>query len=154
MEEQVLFDWDDKNGIATCILTDKNNHTFYGEAHCHPKDQDMMSEKTGYAIAFRRAYIKTLCYYRDTECKPNLKALKQFFNSINQSKDYDENNYIVKRLLKHITMAQEDLDITNELIKSERKTLRQYIDQKDEFYGKIRNNRQKESMKNVLVKNK
>lgn len=153
MEEQIMFDWDAEKGVATCILTDKNNHTFYGEAHCHPKDQDMMSEKTGYAIAFHRAYIKNLCYYRDTECKPTLKALKQFYNSINHSKEYDAKNYIVKRLLKHISIAQQDLDTVIELITDERKSLRKFIDQKDEFYCKVRNNRQKESMKNVLVKN-
>lgn len=153
MEDKTLFDWDSETGTATCILTDGKNHTFYGEAHCHPKDQDMMSEKTGYAIALRRAYIKALCYYRDTECKPTLKALNQFYNSINYSKEYDKKNYIVKRLLKHIAIAQKDLDAVNELIAEERKGLRDYIDQKDEFYGKIRNKRQAESVKNVLRTN-
>ena len=152
MKEQTLFDWDSENGIATCILTDGHHHVFYGEARCHPKDKDMMSEKTGYAIALRRAYIKALCYYRDSDCKPKLKTLKQFYNSINFSKEYDSKHYIVKRLLKHIDIAQKDLDSINELIKTEREQLKIFIDQKDEFYGKIRNNRQKESMKNVLVK--
>lgn len=150
MEEQVLFDWDKDLGAAICIITDKHNNTFYGEAHCHPKDKDMMSEKTGYAIAFRRAYIKTLCHYRDTECKPTLKALKQFYNSINHSKEYDAKNYMVKRLLKHIYVAQQDLDTVNELIADERKGLRKFIDQKDEFYCKVRNNRQAKLVENVL----
>ena len=152
MKERTLFDWDAENGIATCILTDGKNHVFYGEAKCHPKDHDMMSEKTGYAIALRRAYIKALCYYRDAECKPTLKALKQYYNSINLNKDFDKTNYMVKRLFKHIAIAEKDLAAMNELIKDERKSLKTFIEQKDEFYTKIRNNRQKESVRNVLVK--
>lgn len=153
MKERTSFNWNEETATATCTLTDGNNHIFCGEAVCHPKDKDMMSEKTGYAIALRRAYIKALCYYRDTECKPTLKALKQFYNSINRSKEYDKKNYMVKRLLKHIAIAQNDLDTVNELIKEERAGLRRYIDQKDEFYHKIRNNRQAELVKNVLRPN-
>lgn len=151
MKDKTLFDWDEENGIASCILTDGNNHTFYGEARCHPKDQDMKSEKTGYAIALRRAYIKALCYYRDNECKPTIKALKKYYNSICNNKDFDKTNYMVKRLYKHIMIAEKDLEAVRELIAEERKSLYEYIDQKDEFYHKIRNRRQAESMKNVLA---
>ena len=112
----------------------------------------MKSEKTGCTIALRRAYIKTLCHYRDNECKQTLKTLKHFLNSINCSKEYDEKHYIVKRLLKHIAMAEQDLATVNKLIKDEKKELRNFIEQKDEFYTKIRNNRQKDFARNVLVK--
>ena len=78
MKVETLFDWSEDTGVATCIITNKNGQTFYGYATCHPKDQDMKSEKTGCTIALRRAYIKTLCHYRDNECKQTLKTLFKF----------------------------------------------------------------------------
>ena len=49
-------------------------------------------------------------------------------------------------------MAEQDLATVNKLIKDEKKELRNFIEQKDEFYTKIRNNRQKDSARNILVK--
>ena len=40
-----MFEWDEELGLASCIITDKEN-TFYGQAHCHDDDLDMMNEKT------------------------------------------------------------------------------------------------------------
>lgn len=51
------FTWDEESGSAICIIKDEKNRVFIGEAICHPDDQDMISERTGCELAFRRAKL-------------------------------------------------------------------------------------------------
>ena len=84
MKNEPIFTWDEDKLMASCIITDKNQ-TFIGIAQCHPEDSDMASEKTGCEIAFRRAKINALRYFRD-ELIITLKAYNQLYYSMNQSK--------------------------------------------------------------------
>ena len=141
MKQKPIFNWDPEEGVASCIIKYKNQ-TFCGVAMCHKEDQDMMSEKTGMEIAYRRATIDYLKYVRDMELKPALKALKQLYYTMKHSTHFNPNSYENSKLQRHIRMYEFDLETINELIVNERKNLKDYIDKKDEFYKKTRISRQ------------
>lgn len=141
MKQEPIFNWDPEEGVASCIIKYKNQ-TFCGVAMCHKEDQDMMSEKTGMEIAYRRATIDYLKYVRDMELKPALKALKQLYYTMKHSTHFNPKSYENSKLQRHIRMYEFDLETINELIVNERKNLKDYIDKKDEFYKKTRISRQ------------
>lgn len=141
MKQEPIFNWDPKEGVASCIIKYKNQ-TFCGVAMCHEEDKDMMSEKTGMEIAYRRATIDYLKYVRDMELKPALKALKQLYYTMKHSTHFNPKSYENSKLQRHIRMYEFDLETINELIVNERKNLKDYIDKKDEFYKKTRISRQ------------
>ena len=141
MKQEPIFNWDPEEGVASCIIKYKNQ-TFCGVAMCHKEDQDMMSEKTGMEIAYRRATIDYLKYVRDMELKPALKALKQLYYTMKHSTHFNPESYENSKLQRHIRMYEFDLETINELIVNERKNLKDYIDKKDEFYKKTRISRQ------------
>lgn len=119
--------WDPDTGVSQCVITAKDGSVHVGSAKCSPKDQDMMSEKTGAAIAEMRAQIAYLRHERDAEVKPELKALKRFWNTINQSKYYDANSYPVQILLRSIQRYENDLDAINEEISAIKDNLSVYM---------------------------
>ena len=141
MKQEPIFNWDPEEGVASCIIKYKNQ-TFCGVAMCHEEDKDMMSEKTGMEIAYRRATIDYLKYVRDMELKPALKALKQLYYTMKHSTHFNPKSYENSKLQRHIRMYEFDLETINELIVNERKNLKDYIDKKDEFYKKTRISRQ------------
>ena len=141
MKQEPIFNWDPEEGVASCIIKYKNQ-TFCGVAMCHEEDKDMMSEKTGMEIAYRRATIDYLKYVRDMELKPALKALKQLYYTMKHSTHFNPKSYENSKLQRHIRMYEFDLETINELIVDERKSLKDYIDKKDEFYKKTRIGRQ------------
>lgn len=141
MKQEPIFNWDPEEGVASCIIKYKNQ-TFCGVAMCHEEDKDMMSEKTGMEIAYRRATIDYLKYVRDMELKPALKALKQLYYTMKHSTHFNPKSYENSKLQRHIRMYEFDLETINELIINERKNLKDYIDKKDEFYKKTRISRQ------------
>ena len=141
MKQKPIFNWDPEEGVASCIIKYKNQ-TFCGVAMCHEEDKDMMSEKTGLEIAYRRATIDYLKYVRDMELKPALKALKQLYYTMKHSTHFNPKSYENSKLQRHIRMYEFDLETINELIVNERKNLKDYIDKKDEFYKKTRIGRQ------------
>lgn len=141
MRNQPIFEWDEESLIAVCILTDGED-VFYGTARCHETDADMANEKTGCEIAFRRARIKLYRHYRDT-CKTKLNALNQLYYSMNTSKRFNPKSYENRMLQRQIHMTEFDLDTAKEMIAGEEQSLREYITEKDNFYKKIRANREK-----------
>ena len=141
MKQEPIFNWDPEEGVASCIIKYKNQ-TFCGVAMCHEEDKDMMSEKTGMEIAYRRATIDYLKYVRDMELKPALKALKQLYYTMKHSTHFNPKSYENSKLQRHIRLYEFDLETINELIVNERKNLKDYIDKKDEFYKKTRIGRQ------------
>lgn len=141
MKQEPILNWDPEEGVASCIIKYKNQ-TFCGVAMCHEEDKDMMSEKTGMEIAYRRATIDYLKYVRDMELKPALKALKQLYYTMKHSTHFNPKSYENSKLQRHIRMYEFDLETINEIIIDERKNLKDYIDKKDEFYKKTRIGRQ------------
>ena len=141
MNNKPIFNWDAEQRIASCVLS-TGTKVFSGIAQCHPDDEDMMSEKTGCEIAFRRAKIDLLRDYRN-EIEIKLSALNQLYYSMNQSKKFDNKSYEYKMLKRQINMYKFDLETVKEQIQQEQDSLREYIENKGKFYTHIRTNRQK-----------
>lgn len=141
MRQMPFFSWDEETGEATCVMPYKDGVVFYGLATCHPDDRDMMSEKTGCDIAYRRASIKALAYHRDTEVKPALGALKQLYFSMKHSQNFNEKSYENKMLQRQIRQLELDLATTKEMLVDARQSLNSLLQEKDLFYQRIRYNR-------------
>ena len=140
--EKINTLWDEEYRHAYCGIKTPDGNTVVGEAICHPQDVDMVSEKTGCTIAERRAYIKYMQYQKENILKPELKALKKFYNVVNQSKYYDEQDYTNQMLIRHIKRLEEDIKALKQEIETEKINLRDYISTKDTFYQEVRKRRQ------------
>jgi len=140
--EKINTLWDEEYRHAYCGIKTPDGNTVVGEAICHPQDVDMVSEKTGCTIAERRAYIKYMQYQKENILKPELKALKKFYNVVNQSKYYDEQDYTNQMLIRHIKRLEEDIKSLKQEIETEKINLRDYISTKDTFYQEVRKRRQ------------
>ena len=135
------FIWEQDTGYAACILTDNStNKTYFGSAVCADIDKDMMSEKTGCQIAHSRAAIEALKARRE-ELKAGYKSLRQFYYSVNRSKNYSKKGYMERMLNRQLRMYELDLSVIEDEIKSQNQMLKEYIDAKDNFYKRIRANR-------------
>ena len=135
--------WNDDMGVAVCTIIISNGDKVTGYAECSEKDKDMISEKVGCTIAEKRAYIEYLRYIRDKELKPELKALNKFYNVINQSKYYNEQDYSNQMLLRNIKRLEDDLAALKEEIQEEKQSLKNYINEKETFYQNVRKYRGK-----------
>ena len=141
MKYEPVFSWSQEEKCAVCAISD-GIHTFYGTAYCDPEDEDMMSEKTGCEIAYRRAKIKVLRHSKN-QLKERLAALNQLYYSMNRSKHFNEKSYENKMLQRQIHFIKNDLTTVKEMITTEEKNLRDFIESKDVFYKKVRARRQK-----------
>ena len=131
------FEYDEDAGSAICVVFYKDKY-FTGMATCAPEDEDMSSERTGCEIASHRAYIKYFTYVRDNELVPGLNVLKHYYNTIKQSKKFDEKSYECKMLKRQIKLYETELNTVRQEIAFEKKSLKDYIDGKEKLYKKIR----------------
>ena len=145
MKNEPIFSWSPEQKCAVCAITD-DNKTFYGTAYCDPEDEDMMSEKTGYEIAYRRARIKA-CRYTKNQLKERLAALNQLYYSMNRSKKFNEKSYENRMLQRQLRLIKDDLATVKDMIATEEQNLRNFIENKDKFYKKVRANRNKAKSK-------
>lgn len=139
---KITYEYNDTIGMSICTIIDKGK-TYQGFAWCSKEDQDMKNEKTGLTIAEFRAHIAQAKGIRDNEIKPGLAALKQAKYAINQSKYFNKNSYEYRMLEQQINNYEEDLIFIKNTIALQKAKLKQYMDQKKDFYEKIRKNRQK-----------
>lgn len=142
MKREPVFTWDEKTGHATCTLFD-GNKTYVGEAHCHVDDLDVMSERTGYEIAMRRAQINFLIHVRDNEIKPGVLALKELLSEIDHSTKFNPKAYETLALYRKIRQKEFDLFAIKEELAREKESLKEYLAQKDIFYNQLRRVRKK-----------
>lgn len=140
MKYEPIFTWDPENRTAICAITDGKN-TFYGTAYCHPDDLDMMGEKTGCEIAFRRARIKAY-KYNSSQLKERLAGLNQLYYSMKHSKKFNPKSYENKMLQRQIRLITSDLATLKEMVASEEQELKALIAAKEGFYKAIRQQRQ------------
>ena len=118
----IIYDYDKETLKSSCII-EKNNIIGIGNAFCHPKDTDIVSERTGMRIAEDRAYIHYLQNYKASQLRPALTALKHVYATMQHSKQFNPHSYEAKRLRKEI--------------KNIEKEIKEYIDDKEkmaEFY--------------------
>lgn len=139
MKHEPKFYFNPDEGSSLCVLQTKSK-TYIGTAQCHKNDRDMLSEKTGCEIAYHRAIINSL-KDRKNELTLKLAGLKEYYHTMNCSKYFNENDYAIRRLSSHMSMLDEDIAITKDLIKEEQDYLKKYMTDKADFYEKIRRNR-------------
>lgn len=137
--------WIDDMGIAICTITTSNGDKVTGYAECSEQDLDMISEKVGCTIAEKRAYMSYLRYVRDMQLKPELKALKKFYNVINQSKYYNSEDYSNQMLLRTISRLEADLQELKGELAAAKKDLSTYIQDKETFYQTVRKHRKNDT---------
>lgn len=123
-----------------CVISSKNK-TYVGTAQCREEDRDMMSEKTGCEIAYRRAQINMLKSLRDELCI-ELKGLKKYYYTICNSKYYNKKNYMAVMLQRQIVMREESLAELREMLLDAQENLKQYMNAKAKFYDMIRKRRE------------
>ena len=138
MNYEPKFSWHPDSGTAICVLKDNKGRTFVGEAMCHPNDLDMVSERTGCELAFRRAKLEYLRTIRDAELKPALRALKHLYGCMTHSTNFNANSYEARTIRKHIHQITFDLTTIKEEIAYEYQGITDYIKGKDRIYNKIR----------------
>ena len=76
-------------------------------------------------------------------------ALKQFYYTINRSKQFNEKSYENIMLQRQIRMIELDLATAREMIAGEEQELRFYITEKDKFYNQIRKQRERRQKANI-----
>lgn len=133
-----FFDWDEELGLAVCTLQVEGGKKFIGTAQCAVEDQDMKSMHTGMEIASMRASLNALIDERDNIWLPGLKALKEVFYCINRSGEYDKSHYEAKMLYRKIQEYEANLKYVRNAIKSLKANLTRYIDNKENYYIKLR----------------
>lgn len=128
------FEYD--NGQALCVIEYKD-HYFVGQAHCHPDDEDFMSEKTGSFIAESRAHQKYLKFVKNCEILPKLEALNHLKSTLTVQGG-SKPDYFRRRLESEIKNLEEDLAMCKRALANEEQYLHGYIKEKDKLYKRIR----------------
>ena len=135
--KEPICKWDADNGIAYCTIFDADGHAHEGKAVCAADDADMMNEKTGMEIAYRRAEIKAYKAYK-YKIKNKLEALNQLYYSMKHSKKFNPKSYENIMLQRQIHLCNDDLDTANNIISTAQLDLKIYIKAKDELYKQFR----------------
>ena len=143
MSKKVDFTWDETSGICGCsiFLTDLLHG--YGIAQCADQDKDVISERTGMAIAEFRAQINILQNYKNNVLRPSLDALKHLMSTMVQSPKFNPTSYEAKRIEKEMNNYRQEIDDINSTINSVKANLYDYINFHEEVTQKIRKNEHK-----------
>lgn len=102
----------------------------------------MKSENTGSFIAMSRATIKALKGKKE-QFKQKRQGLLELYYDVIYNKEYNDNEFLAKRLKRKINQYSKDINTISSLIEEEQKCLQQYIEDKDKFYRLIRAKREK-----------
>lgn len=133
-----------ETGVATVTLVWQGQE-FIGKAFCHPDDKDMVNELTGLSIAEGRATIKLLKHYRKNVVKPQIAILEQLWATMEQGKYFDKKSPYVRLVRRQIASLKNTEANLRCDIENIRKSIYDYINDKEEFYKKIRSKREAEN---------
>lgn len=120
------FKWDEDMGYAQCYIYYKNQ-VFVGDALCHKDDIKYKSRTVGESLAQYRATRDYLCWVRDNEVLPQLKALNQLYYSMKYSTQFNPKSYEAKMLFRQIRQKKEDIEGIRQLITDLRNAERMMI---------------------------
>ena len=134
--KKVDYYFNPEDGSSLCTIS-FNNRIFVGTAQCSENDKDMLSEKTGCEIAYRRASIYALKYEKDT-IKSELNGLKKYYYTVCRSKYYNKNGYMETMLKRQLAFQQNRLEEITNLLKYNQESLKDYLKNKEIFYKRIR----------------
>ena len=144
MKTHLDFFFDEDKGITTCTYRTENRE-FIGKAYCHPDDFDFKAKITGESISERRAKIKYLKHELNCNLRPGLAALKQLYFSVDRSKFYNKTDYLAKALTRQIKIKESEIELLKDIIKDKEDSLKNYIDEKEKLYQRLRKMRDKEN---------
>lgn len=123
---------------TSCFMIFYKDQTFFGKAECHPDDMDMESQRTGLTIAEARAHIQMLKFIKRHEIQPVIDSYNHLLKNIQSSKKHNPRAYESCMIRSQLAHWENKLkEITND-IKDEEKYLKEYIDQKDKLYRRLR----------------
>lgn len=141
MAEQFIDEWDEEDGIFTCMIPYKSvsgaKLNGYGFAICHPEDKDMQSQYTGLEIAQSRAIIDLAQQVNAYELKPGLKALEHLLSTMDHG-GYNLDSREMVRIRKEIKNYQDDIAFNKEVIRKYKAHVKEYIDNKDKLHKQLR----------------
>lgn len=138
------FIWDDDKRVCTCILT-YDGHDFMGTATCHPIDEDFKNTLVGESIAYTRAFIAAVRYIKHTEVDIPYMALKNLYKNMQTSHRFNEKSFEARMMRGELKRYEEAAAIMKATIKSSKDGLKDYINEKDEYYKAIRDKRKAEN---------
>ena len=131
------YQYNEHNGNSYFYI-EYNGLSMCGQSKCHPDDADMMSERTGLTIAEARAHIQLLKAKKKYEIQPKIDVLRHLLTNIQSSKNHNPKAYESCMLRSQLAHWESQLTEINADIADEEKYLKEYIDQKDKLYRKLR----------------
>lgn len=144
MKDKIQEFWDEETGVARCVYSYQTpyGHIIYGIgiAECAPEDKSFQSKLTGGTIAEYRAEIDLLKNINTQIIHPGIEALKHVLCSMHHSNKYNPKSYEAIRLKKELAHLVDELEENKNAIKDLRQTLTDYINRKNDFYLKVKNN--------------
>lgn len=142
MKEPIEY-WDEEHGLSRCMIPYVTSGGVelmgIGLAECDPEDEEFKSHLTGGIIAQTRAEIDLIKQINKYEIRPAIAALKHVYCTMTHSKKYNPKSYEAIRLKKEIAHLMDEFDENKQLIKELQAQLKTYIEDKDNFYKKIKN---------------
>ena len=123
---------------TSCFAIIYKDQIFFGKAECHPDDKDMESERTGLTIAEARAHIKMLKFIKQHEIQPVIDAYRHLLKNIQSSTHHNPKAYESCMLRSQLSHWETKLAEITTNIADEEKYLKEYTDQKDKLYRRLR----------------
>lgn len=144
---RITATFDEDTGHACYLYRASNGKVYWGEAMCHPDDEEFMSKFTGIHIAKMRCMIE---YAKDekTRIYGKLQGIKQVYYSIIQSKNFNKNNYESKMIYRQMKFIEEEYRDICDSITELKNGLKVYLDSKAAFQKDIIDKRKKNSSNN------
>jgi hypothetical protein len=139
--KEPIFTWNEETGVATCELGG-DGMKFIGTATCHADDLDMKSQRTGSELAFKRAEIEALKYYRNI-LKAQFDALNQLYYSMKHSGNFNDKSYENYMLQRQISLKENDIKEAKEIIIEKKLAIKEMIAGKEALYQQLRKLRNK-----------
>ena len=136
---KISYEYNPYEQISTCTISYKDK-IFVGIAKCHPEDEDMVSERVGAVIAESRASIKYFQYLKE-KTKHQLEILYHLLTYRNKEQKRTKEQ---KQIYKLYTKLQKEIIFFNERIELEKKLLKEYINEKDKVFKKLREKENKQ----------
>lgn len=146
---RTIFNHDEELMTTACFLVSKQGRVFSGFAKCEEEDKEFYNRLTGEVIAHLKASIQAEKFHRE-ELKDELRALKKYHSNIINAKWYERQNPIAKHLYRTIVDLEDEIEASKEYAEKMKKSLKEYIDNKERFYKVVRKNRKLEAAINKL----
>lgn len=114
------------NNTTICIKTTDEGLKFYGEAKCHPEDEDKYSQERGRFISSSRADIQILRYALNT-AKNLVKNQEHMMGCMEQSRKFNPKTNEFRLLRRDYHSNVEAVQVLKDQIAYEQMVLNYYI---------------------------